>query len=192
MVRAAAVVFFVALLRSQALAPDDLLNGSQRFAETGQPKGFVEVAETDPPPQDVGEELKAWDRIKRSNGVSELEAYVARYKDKFLANLARRRIEQLDSQRAVGPSVATSPPAPLSPSSSAGDLISVRKKSLHTHYSKKTRRGSIAQPRRRETVTCRRYRISAARVRLPPRQRPSPKRTLAKRNAPRRYHSGER
>ena len=68
MLRVAAVVFPVALF-------------------VGQLKGFVAVAEVRPPPQDVGEALEAWDRIKHSNDVSELEAFIARYKDTFLAKL---------------------------------------------------------------------------------------------------------
>ena len=166
MVRAAAVAFLVALLPPHALVPDGLRNG------------LVAVAEVDPPPQDVGEELKTWDRIKRSNDVSELEAFVARYKDTFLANLARRRIEQLRSQRAGRPIVAPAP-VPLTPSPSAAVLF---KKPVHTHYSRKSRRGNIAQPRWRETAMCPCYR---SRVRLPPRLRPLPKRrTLARGRLP--------
>jgi hypothetical protein len=102
MLQFAAAVFLVALFSSHAHAePGD----NQSFTEVGPLKAFVAVAEVGPPPQDVGEELKAWDRIKRSNDVSELEAYIARYKDTFLANLARRRIEQLDRQRVVRPGV---------------------------------------------------------------------------------------
>src|SRR5262245_14623938 len=181
MVRAAAVALLVALLPSHALAPDGPLNGNQTSAETGQLKGSVAVAEVDAPPRDVGDLLVAWDRIKRSSDVSELEAFVALYKDTFLANLARRRIEQLHSQRAVRPSVGL-PPVPLSLSPSAAGLI---KKPLDTRYSKKSRRGSIAQPRRWETAPCRCYRISAGRVRLPPRPTLPPKRrTLAKGTGP--------
>jgi hypothetical protein len=89
MLRAATVVFLIALFSS-----------------------LVAVAEVGPPPQDVGEALEAWDRIKHSNDVSELEAFIARYKDAFLAKLARRRIEQLDRQRIVRPEVVP-PAAPL-------------------------------------------------------------------------------
>src|SRR5262249_54604915 len=64
MMRAATVVFLVALVLSHARAEpgiailiDDPINAA--------PKGFVAVAEVGPPPQDVGEALEAWDRIKR-------------------------------------------------------------------------------------------------------------------------------
>jgi len=111
------VVFLIALVASQAQAePDGALNGNQSYAtEIGPPKRFVAIAEIGPPPRDVGDALDDWDRIKRSNDVSELEAFVARYKDAFLANLARRRIEQLRSQRVVRPGVVP-PPARLTPS----------------------------------------------------------------------------
>ena len=75
----------------------------------GPLKGFVAIAEVGSPPQDVGEALEDWDRIKHSNDVSELEAFIARSKDAFLANLARRRIEQLERQHVVRPGVAPLP-----------------------------------------------------------------------------------
>jgi len=117
MLRGADVVFLVALFSSPAQAePDSRLNGNQSYAtETGPPKEFVAIAEIAPPPRDVGDALDDWDRIKRSNDVFELEAFVARYKDAFLANLARRRIEQLRSQSVVRPGVVP-PPARLTPS----------------------------------------------------------------------------
>jgi len=100
MLQAAAVFFLVAVSSWHAHAePGD----NQSFTEVGPLKGVVHVGEVGPPPQDVGEELKVWDQIKRSNDVSELEAFIARYKDTFLANLARRRIEQLRRQRVVLP-----------------------------------------------------------------------------------------
>lgn len=93
MLRVATVVFPVALF-------------------VGLLKGFIAVAEVRPSPPDVGEALEAWDRIKRSNDASELEAFIARSKDTFLAKLARRRIEQLDRERIVRPDVVP-PAAPL-------------------------------------------------------------------------------
>jgi len=108
MMRAATVVFLVALVLSHARAEPGiaiLIDDPSNAA----PKGFVAVAEVGPPPQDVGEALEAWDRIKRSNDKSELEAFIARDKATFLAKLARRRIEQLDSQRVVRPAVKSAP-----------------------------------------------------------------------------------
>jgi len=100
MLQAAAVFFLVAVSSWYAQAePGD----NQGFTEVDPLKGVVHVGEVGPPPQDVGEELRVWDQIKRSNDVSELEAFIARYKDTFLANLARRRIEQLGRQRVVLP-----------------------------------------------------------------------------------------
>jgi len=111
--QAAAVVILVAFLSSHARAEPGialLIDKRSYAAEVGLLKGFVAAAEVGPPPHDVGEALEAWDRIKRSNDVSELEAFIARNKDTFLAKLARRRLHQLDSQRVVRPAVA---PAPL-------------------------------------------------------------------------------
>src|SRR5215510_12369954 len=100
MPQAAAAFLLVALFSSRAHAePGD----NQSFTEVGPLKAVVDVSEVAPPPQNVGEELKVWDQIKRSNDVSELEAIIARYKDTFLANLARRRIEQLNRKRVVLP-----------------------------------------------------------------------------------------
>jgi len=112
MMRAATVVFLVALVLSHARAEPGiaiLIDDPSNATEVGPPKGFVAVAEVGPPPQDVGEALEAWDRIKRSNDKSELEAFIARDKATFLAKLARRRIEQLDSQRVVRPAVKSAP-----------------------------------------------------------------------------------
>ena len=115
MLQTADVVFLIALVASQAQAePDGALNGNQSYAtEIGPPKRFVAIAEIGPPPRDVGDALDDWDRIKRSNDVSELEAIIARDKTTFLAKLARHRIEQLDSQRIHRPNVT---PARLTPS----------------------------------------------------------------------------
>jgi hypothetical protein len=98
MPRSAAVVLMFALCPSQGQAEP---NTQSYVAEVGPLKGFIAVAEVGPPPEDVGAILWAWDHIKSSNDVSELEAFVARYKGTFLAELARRRIEALESQRLV-------------------------------------------------------------------------------------------
>jgi hypothetical protein len=103
--RCAAVVFLVALFPSHGQAEAGI---PSYVAEAAPLKGFIAVAEVGSPPQDVGATLWAWDHIKTSNNVSELEAFVVRYKGSFLAELARRRIEALESQRHVHP------PAPLS------------------------------------------------------------------------------
>jgi hypothetical protein len=106
MLQAAAVIFLLALFSSHANAEP---RGNQNFTEVGSMNALVAVAEVGPPSQDVGEELKTWDRIKRSNDVSELEALIARHKDTFLANLARRRIEQLDRQGVVRSGIVQAP-----------------------------------------------------------------------------------
>lgn len=101
----AAVVFLVALFPVHGQAEP----GIQRCVAKVDPlTKCIAVAEVGAPAEDVGATLWAWDHIKSSNNVSELEAFVARYKGTFLAELARRRIEALESQRPVRP------PAPVS------------------------------------------------------------------------------
>jgi len=96
MLRTAAVVFLIASLTAGGVGPL---------------KGFVAIAEVGSSPQDVGEALEAWDRIKRSNDVSELKAFIARYKgNTFLTRLARRRIEQLNPQREPDVAKQAEPP----------------------------------------------------------------------------------
>ena len=102
--RSAAVVFLV-LFAPQGQAEPGVL---RCVAEADPLQGGIAVAEVGSPPQDVGAILWAWDHIKSSNNVSELEAFVARYQGSFLAELARRRIEALEGRRPV-PS-----PAPVS------------------------------------------------------------------------------
>jgi F-type H+-transporting ATPase subunit a len=97
MLRAAAVVVLVTLFTAGGV---------------GSPK-FGAIAEVGSPPQDVGEALEALDRIKHSNDVSELKAFIVRYKgNTFLTKLARRRIEQLDPQHAHAPDPAQGPGMP--------------------------------------------------------------------------------
>ena len=105
--RCVAVVFLVALFPSHGQGEPGIRS---YVAEVGPLKGFVAVAEVDSPPADVGATLWAWDHIKSSNNVSELEAFVVRYKGSFLAELARRRIEALESQRHVHPPALPSTP----------------------------------------------------------------------------------
>ena len=95
MLRGAAVVFLVASFPTHGQA-----GGIQSsFAQVYPRQGYIAVAEVGSPPQKVGATLRAWDHIKSSNDVSELEEFVACYKGSFLAELARRRIEVLESQR---------------------------------------------------------------------------------------------
>jgi hypothetical protein len=55
-------------------------------------------------PARLAEAAEAWHAVKDSTNNSSLEAYMARYKDTFYADLARARIEDLENQRGVGPS----------------------------------------------------------------------------------------
>jgi hypothetical protein len=104
--RSAAVGFLVALFPSHGQAAP----GTQSYIADLPSHGFIAVAEVGSPPPDIGATLWAWDHIKSSNNVSELEALVTRYKGSFLAELARRRIEALESQRLVHPSTTSAAP----------------------------------------------------------------------------------
>jgi hypothetical protein len=46
-------------------------------------------------PVRLSEAAEAWDRAKDGTSVTALEAFIARYKDMFYADLARARIEEL-------------------------------------------------------------------------------------------------
>jgi len=104
MLRGAAVIFLVAVLPSHGLREPAI---QSYFAHVDLLKGFIAVAEVGSPPEEVGATLWAWDRIKTSNDVPELEGFVSRYEGSFLAELAKRRIQALETQRLIRP------PAPL-------------------------------------------------------------------------------
>jgi tripartite-type tricarboxylate transporter receptor subunit TctC/uncharacterized caspase-like protein len=57
-----------------------------------------------------GEAERAWSLAKDTRSITVLEAYIARYKDTFYAELARERIEQLKSSARIT-SVPQAPPA---------------------------------------------------------------------------------
>ena len=65
-----------------------------------------ETASAIAPPRH-SEAAEAWDRAKESMSIGVLEAFIARYKNSFYADLARARVAQLNSQVAI----ATSPGA---------------------------------------------------------------------------------
>ncbi len=61
----------------------------------------------------LSEAAEAWGAVKDSTSVAALEAYVARYKDTFYAELARQRIDDLKKQQvAVATPPAARPAAP--------------------------------------------------------------------------------
>jgi uncharacterized caspase-like protein len=59
----------------------------------------------------LSEAAEAWDRTKDSNSIAVLEAYIARYKDAFYADLARARLAELKKQQLA----ASESPKPVSP-----------------------------------------------------------------------------
>jgi formylglycine-generating enzyme required for sulfatase activity len=76
-------------------------------------RGEEKPAATSVPPQQpaVSEAERAWDRTKDTTSVALLEAFIARYKDTYYADIARARVEDLKKQQIA----LTTPPAPLPP-----------------------------------------------------------------------------
>jgi formylglycine-generating enzyme required for sulfatase activity len=75
------------------------------------------VAAPQPPPPvpalRLSEAAEAWDRTKDTTNLAVLEAFIARYKDTFYADLARARVDDLKKQQvALAPPPAKSEPAP--------------------------------------------------------------------------------
>jgi formylglycine-generating enzyme required for sulfatase activity len=60
-------------------------------------------------PVKLSEAAEAWDRTKDTTSIAALEAFIARYKDTYYADLARLKIEELKKQQVV---VAVPPKAP--------------------------------------------------------------------------------
>jgi uncharacterized caspase-like protein len=68
----------------------------------------------------MSEAAEAWNRVKDTSNTGLLEAFVARYKETFYADLARARIEELRKQLASAPAPAPAePPAHVAPPASA-------------------------------------------------------------------------
>lgn len=79
---------------------------------------FNPAAQTAPSPQvapaRLSEAAEAWGAAERTTSVTALEAFIARYKDTFYAELARARIEELNKQK-----VAIAPPPQAKPADKA-------------------------------------------------------------------------
>jgi hypothetical protein len=83
-------------------------NGLVRRAYlTGQPVSEAQAHAPATSPR-LSEAAEAWSLIKVATVISALEAYSARFKDTFYAELARQRIEDLKKQQLA----ATTPPQP--------------------------------------------------------------------------------
>jgi uncharacterized caspase-like protein len=66
-----------------------------------------------PPATTVGTEAeRAWALVKDSTNVAVLEAFVARYKDTFFADLAKARLQELKGKQSAEPQEAASSPPP--------------------------------------------------------------------------------
>jgi uncharacterized caspase-like protein len=60
----------------------------------------------------VSEAAEAWDRTKDTTNIAVLEAFIARYKDTFFAEMARARVNELKKQLAVVAPPKAPPPVP--------------------------------------------------------------------------------
>src|SRR5262249_28844528 len=76
----------------------------------GQPSAAAPATATK-----MTEAAEAWDRVKDTSNTALLEAFVARYKETFYADLARARIEELRRQVASAPAPAPAPATPPQP-----------------------------------------------------------------------------
>jgi uncharacterized caspase-like protein len=79
----------------------------RRVYLTGQPVSGAQAHAPATSPR-LSEAAEAWSLIKDATAISALEAYSARFKDTFYAELARQRIEDLKTQQLA----ATTPPQP--------------------------------------------------------------------------------
>lgn len=75
--------------------------------------GEAKVIPAPPPHRDarISEAAEAWDRTKDTASIAVLDAFIARYKDTYYAELARARAEELRKQSASAAPVGTPPPA---------------------------------------------------------------------------------
>jgi uncharacterized caspase-like protein len=88
------------VLRSTGNRQEPFVYGSLGGAELP----LVSTAVSSQPPAQgrLSEAAEAWDRTKDTTNVAVLEAFVARFRNTFLAELARVRIDELKKQQAAG------------------------------------------------------------------------------------------
>jgi hypothetical protein len=76
-------------------------------------KTTIPAPPTPPAPARESEAAEAWDRAKNATSAAVLEAFIARYKDTFYAELARARVQDMKRQ------LSAAPPPPPPPSAGA-------------------------------------------------------------------------
>ena len=91
-------------------------------------KTTIPAPPTPPAPARESEAAEAWDRAKDATSAAVLEAFIARYKDTFYAELARARVQDMKRQLSASPAprleqFATAAPLPPPPPSSARDWV---------------------------------------------------------------------
>ncbi len=69
-----------------------------RFYFASAPQAAIPGPSTAPPPARLSDAAEAWAATKDATNIAVLEAFIARYKDTFYAQLARARIEELKKQ----------------------------------------------------------------------------------------------
>ena len=67
-------------------------------------------------PARLSEAAEVWDRAKDTTNIAVLEAFIARFKETFYADMARARVEELKKQQVA---VAVPPKAPVPPPTAA-------------------------------------------------------------------------
>jgi TRAP-type mannitol/chloroaromatic compound transport system substrate-binding protein len=89
------------------------------------------------PPARQSEAAEAWAAAKDSRDVAVLQAFIARYKDTFFAELARARVEELKKQQVAVATPAPAPPPPPAakqepgpPAVAAKQLPSIKERSF--------------------------------------------------------------
>ena len=91
--------------RDQVPWTEDGIQRRQRVLFGGESKSAVASPGQSPPaspqpaPARLSDAAEAWGAVKDATNISALEAYIARYKDTFYAELARQRIEALKGQQ---------------------------------------------------------------------------------------------
>ena len=109
--------------RKQVPWEHSALTGRFYFNPTAQMADPAKVA-----PARLSEAAEAWGAVKDTTSIPSLEAYVARFKDTFYAELARQRIDELKKQQVA---IASPPPTPsVQPGLNGDHSIRLRKDAM--------------------------------------------------------------
>jgi formylglycine-generating enzyme required for sulfatase activity len=99
---------------------EDGIQRRQRVLFGGESKPTVALSPAPVASPRLSEAAEAWDRAKDTTNIAVLDAFVARYKDTFFADLARSRIEELRKQQVAATAQPKTPvPQPAKPAQPA-------------------------------------------------------------------------